>query len=187
MQSAGNLKKFYSKLIGQDDLYENLINNHNILEEDEKKELINFLSLNQTNTKETLLYKYNDDQFGYYLAGFIDADGSFIVLIINLKGLLSKDLQFKENKTGEVRLKLKISQKFLEILQGAYKEFGGYLAQTKRGEWEYDSTNFQVASKLIEYIKWRDCFRLVLKKEHLTEEGVMKIVSLKTSIEKIRS
>jgi hypothetical protein len=36
MQSAGNLKKFYSKSIDKDKFYDYLINNHKILEEHEK-------------------------------------------------------------------------------------------------------------------------------------------------------
>jgi len=84
------------------------------------------------------------------LSGFVDADGCFLVLIRNLKGILSSDKSTLFSKrTGEVKLKLKISQKEGEILQGIYKEFGGYLAKTKRGEWEYDSTSFVVALKLI--------------------------------------
>ena len=137
----------------------------------------------------------------YWLSGFVDADGCFLVLIRNLIGLMSQDLSLKKKRTGEVRLKLKISQKKGEVLESIHKEFGGYLAKAKRGEWEYDSTSFTVALKLIEYfdkyslistkyieyLLWRDCYRIVQRKEHLTKEGLDKIVKLKLSIERFRS
>lgn len=304
MQSAGNLKNFYSKLIDKENFYEDLINNHKILEEHEKIGLLNYLSFHQKNMKEFLLN--NDEQFGYYLAGliegdgcfernrlticyhekdiaaahwlnkrigfgkvapikgkravgyyltgyeglnkvinlingkfltdskinqmiqykyyskygveiqpknpspdlknnywlsgFADADGSFIVSIRNLKGLLSKDLQPIKKRTGEVRLKFKIAQKDGEILQEIHKEFGGYLAKTTRGEWEFDSTSFKVADKLIEYLdkyslistkyieylKWRDVYRIIQRKEHLTERGISKILKIKNSLENFK-
>lgn len=64
MQSAGNLISFY----------EDLIKKNKILEEDEKKELLEFLFLHHQD-KDTLLN--NDVQFGYYLAGLIEGDGCF--------------------------------------------------------------------------------------------------------------
>lgn len=127
----------------------------------------------------------------YWLSGFMDADGSFLIYI----------LKRPKKRYPETRLKIKIAQKENDILQEIYNTFSGYLAHTKRGEWQYDSISYQVASefiqyfdsfslvstKYIEYIQWRDCYRLVLKKEHLSENGLIKIQKLKDSIERFRS
>jgi len=69
MLSAGNLKK------DEKSQYVDLIKNHKILEEDEKKELLENLSEHLNFTKKTLLK--DDVQFGYYLAGLIEGDGCF--------------------------------------------------------------------------------------------------------------
>ena len=87
----------------------------------------------------------------------------------------------KKHKILE-EVKLKIAQKEGDVLLSVYNTFGGYLAKTKRGEWEYDSTSFTVAENLIEYLKWRDCYRIIQKNEHFTEKGLNKIIVLKKFI-----
>lgn len=130
----------------------------------------------------------------YYLAGFFDADGC---LLISLRKRIIKN----GTEYTTVLTKLKIALKYKNLLNLIKIEFGGYLGQATRGEWSYESTNFKTAyefisyldkyslisTKYIEYIKWRDCYRIIQKKEHLTEQGLEKIKKLKKDIEKIRS
>ena len=41
--------------------------------------------------------------------------------------------------------------------------------------------------KFIEYLKWRDCYRIIQRKEYMTEKGLDKIVKLKISLLEITS
>lgn len=130
----------------------------------------------------------------YFLAGFFDADGC---LLISIKKRVRKN----GNEHTTILTKLKIALKSADFLDFIKIEFGGYLGQATRGEWCYESSSFKVAyefikyfdkyslvsTKYIEYLKWRDCYRIVQKKEHLTEQGLEKIKKLKKDIDKIRS
>lgn len=74
----------------------------------------------------------------WWLAGFIDADGSFQIKIIN-----------RENRNKpEIRLNLQIDAKKDQILKIIHKEFGGYLGyRSKNDIYYYLSINYNVAAK----------------------------------------
>ena len=125
----------------------------------------------------------------YWLAGFTDADGSFVITLIN-----STTHKLKMN----VRLEFKIKQKKNKILEIIKQTFGGHIYYLKSEELFYYNSisfksaksvisyfdNFQlISSKWINYLKWRKIYRIIQRKEHLTIEGLNKIKKIKGSSE----
>lgn len=124
----------------------------------------------------------------HWLAGFSDADGSFQVKTINRKG----------RKFGyEIRLNYQIDQKNNFILEQIKEALGGSIGYRKnQGTFYYSSVSFGSAKKVINYfdhfnllsskhvnyIKWRNVYRLIQRKEHLTQNGIEKILKIKSSM-----
>nr|QCQ69109.1 LAGLIDADG endonuclease [Powellomyces hirtus] len=123
----------------------------------------------------------------HWLAGFIDADGSLQVKVFN-RG---------NRKNPEIRLNLQIDQASCYILDLIFKELGGFLGyRASQDTYYYGSTSFGVAFKLImylrnyhllsykyvNYIKWYKIYLLIQNKEHLTPEGINKIIAYKESM-----
>jgi len=80
----------------------------------------------------------------YWLAGFIDADGSFQIKVLNRVNRL----------LPEIRLVLQIEQKLPQILELIKTEFGGYMGYRKvLDTYYYHSVNFKVAYKFIIYLR----------------------------------
>ena len=130
------------------------------------------------------------DLDNHWLAGFIDADGSFQIKVLN-----------RITPSGitrtEIRLKLQIDQKDSLLLDLIKNKFGGYLGYRKtQNTYYYETTSFGSArkvinylnnyhllsSKHINYLKWRKVYLLVQEKKHLTPEGQTKIIKLKSSM-----
>lgn len=123
----------------------------------------------------------------YWLAGFCDADGSFQVKII-----------YREvRKLPEIRLSLQIDQKKNYILEKILEEFGGSIGYRKKTDtFYYSSVSYGVAYKFISYfrnyhlisykyvnyLKWCKVYSYIEIKEHLTNEGVNKIINQKKSM-----
>lgn len=120
-----------------------------------------------------------------WLTGFVDANGSFKIKILNRKN----------RKKSEIRLAQQIDQKFITILEVIKKEFGGSIGYRKKQDtYYYSSVNFGVAKKYIDYfqkyhlqsykyinfLKWRKVYIQVEKRLHITEEGIKKIKKLKS-------
>lgn len=124
----------------------------------------------------------------YWLAGFSDADASFQVKTLNRNG----------RKLGyEMRLNYQLDQKKNFILEQIKEVFGGSIGHSKSQEtYYYSSVSFGSAKKVvnyfdhfnllsskhINYLKWRDVYRLVQRKEHLTQNGINKILKIKSSM-----
>lgn len=139
--------------------------------------------------KENLNFKMNDsnDLSNHWIAGFSDADASFQVKIIN-----------RENKPRpEIRLNYQIDQKDNHLLLLIREFFGGNIGyRSSQDTYYYGSTSFGSAKKVINYfnrfhlqsskhisyLKWRKVYLLIQSKDHLTEEGLNKIKSLKESM-----
>ena len=119
-----------------------------------------------------------------WLTGFTDGDGCFF---INIKR--SKTHKLKKC----VQLEYSIKQKDREILEKIKSYFGGniyyiikpniYLYKiTKKNELEnllkyFDEYNLM--SKYVEYIKYREIYRMMERGEHLTIKGLQKIEKIK--------
>lgn len=104
-----------------------LINNK-IKTDNKYNQIINYLLVNNTLVKQKFFSKYDKFNKGniydfnnHWLAGFIDADGSFQIKIVN-RCLRSRDISpdmpgYRLNRDKpEIRLKLQIAQKDIEIL-----------------------------------------------------------------------
>ena len=130
------------------------------------------------------------DLDNHWLAGFIDADGSFQIKIID---------RIKQNGEPrlEVRLSLQIDQKtrlFLDLIKG---KFGGNIGYRKKQDtYYYSSTSFGSAknvifyldnyhllsSKYLNYLKWRKVYILIQNKTHILPEGLDKIIKIKSTM-----
>lgn len=132
----------------------------------------------------------------YWLAGFADADGNFSIFLSK-----SKTHKFGKNCT----IPFRITQKHYELLikvQEAFK--GGILYQdtAKNGLlYRYSTTtfvravfvanyfdNFHIVNeyKWLRYTYWRKALLIIQNKEHLTENGLTKIQSLKDKMNKLQ-
>jgi hypothetical protein len=123
----------------------------------------------------------------YWLAGFSDADASFQV----------KTLNRKERNKPEIRLNYQLDQKNRFILDQLKEVFGGSIGHRKSQDtFYYSSVSFGSAKKVINYfdhynllsckhinfIKWRNVYRLIQERKHLTKNGVYKILKIKSSM-----
>lgn len=98
-----------------------------------------------------------------------------------------------------------ITQKDDTVLQIIKKYFGGNLYEFGNKNnttkiWRYNSASFKIvpnilkyfdefslySTKSIEYFKWRESYKIIEKRQHLTTEGLDKIQKFKFLIEKIR-
>ena len=133
---------------------------------------------------------YSTDIDNHWLAGFIDADGSFQIKTIN---------RIKKNGVPrlEVRLSLQIDKKkriFLDLIKG---KFGGNIGyREKQDTFYYSSTSFgsaanfikyldryhQLSSKYLNYLKWRKVYILIQNKLHLLPKGQDKIIKIKSTM-----
>ena len=123
----------------------------------------------------------------HWLAGFSDADASFQIKIIKR---ITRD-------KPEIRLNFQIDQKS-DLLLIMIKEYlGGNIGYRKSQDtYYYGSTNFGSAKRVIEYfdkyhlqsrkhisyLRWRKVYRLIQDKEHLTDKGLSKILTIKSLI-----
>ena len=124
----------------------------------------------------------------HWLAGFSDADGSFVIHLAKSKTHI---LGFS------VRLEFKIKQKTNELLELIKKTLGGNLYYLESEQvYYYNSTNFKSAklvvdyfdnfhlnsSKFLKYFKWRKVYRMIQRKEHLELQGLEKIRKLQKNL-----
>jgi len=129
---------------------------------------------------------------GNFVTGFLDAEGSFIVLVLRNKNL-------KLGWTVKTRFSISLHEKDLAVLELIKSYFGGVVNILKRGK---DSVQYTVASlhdltnniiphfinyplitqKKADFILFQRVVELMNSKEHLTKEGLEKIVSVKGSM-----
>lgn len=113
----------------------------------------------------------------FYLAGYFDTCGLFNIEI-----------------KPEIKLECKIEEKNIRVLEEIKKIFGGEIKDNKYGTISITQARYFIeyfdkyslcTLRFIEYIKWRDVYRILQRKEHLTKEGFDKILKLKSSISKL--
>lgn len=125
----------------------------------------------------------------HWLAGFTDGDGSFQVKIIKRN---------TRNKP-EIRLNYQIDQKKDLLLLKIKDYLGGNISYRKSQDtYYYGSTSFGSAKNVIQYfdtyhlqskkhisyLRWRKIYRLIQDKEHLTKNGLAKIIKIKNVLNK---
>lgn len=140
--------------------------------------------------KENLHLNTKSNLNNSWLAGFIDADGSFQIKLIDR-------VNPNSSTRTEVRLHVQIDQKTRLLLDLIKYNFGGNIGYRKTQDtYYYSSTSFGSArkfinyldiyhllsSKYLNYLKWRKGYILVQSKKHLTPEGQNKIRKLKLTM-----
>jgi len=130
-----------------------------------------------------------NDFNNHWLAGFSDANASFQIKII----------ERVTRKNKEIRLNYLVDQKEKDILVLIKDFFGGNIGYRQNQDtYYYGSTSFGSAKNIINYfdkfnlqskkhisyLRWRKVYRIIQKKEHLTERGINKIIKLKALINK---
>ena len=153
--------------------------------------IINQLTLNNFDKLFDLpiLPKANFNVFTtHWLAGFADASGSFVIDII----------KSKSHATGfNITLPFIIKQNSPDLLYFVCNGLGGKVFKFNDGLFIYSSISFKVAysvanyfdhfsllnpSKHLNYLKWRNVYRMVYRKEHLSADGLYTIRKLKGSL-----
>ena len=129
---------------------------------------------------------------GYYLAGFADGQGSFIVSV----------QKRQDYKTGwKISVCFNVSQKDRVILS-QFKRYlqCGSLRMREDGIWNYEVNNFRsIVENVIPFFEkfkflsskkkndfriFKQIVKLIKNNEHLTENGIQKILSLCTKLNK---
>ena len=140
--------------------------------------------------KEEFHLNTGSDTDNHWLAGFLDADGSFQIKTI-------KRINPNGSIRLEIRLNMQVDQKTQLLLDLIKDKFGGNIGYRKSQDtYYYSSTSFgsakkvikyldkyhMLSSKHINYLKWRKVYLLVQTKKHLTLEGQSRILKLKSSM-----
>jgi hypothetical protein len=129
-----------------------------------------------------------------WLSGFIDAEGCFNIVVVR-----RKDTKFLK-PTYRIRLRFTLDQKNDKILLESIRNLIGYgyvnLRSGTVNVFRYTLDSILSLLKLIKYLefyrlktkklnsfdKWLIVYFMVLKKEHLTDAGLIKIYSLKKEV-----
>ena len=135
----------------------------------------------------TLNIKVVPAHIGYYLAGFTDGEGSF-------------NVNFRDRgdyrQPWKISLCFNVSQRDKVILTLFKRHLRcGTLRSRKDGVWYYEVNNFTAiienvipffdrfgflsAKKKRDYAKFKQLANLILRGEHLTEEGIRKILEIR--------
>ena len=177
-----NVLKLINGKLRSDNRFNQVINN--ILNHNRYKDVSLNFTLNLTNN-------FNN----HWLAGFSDADASFQIKIIDRVTI---------NKP-EVRLNYQIDQKSDVLLMKIKDYLGGNIGYRKSQDsdsasasatYYFASTSFGSAKNVIEYfnkfnlqsrkhvsyLRWRKAYTLVQDREHLTDNGLIKIIKIKALI-----
>lgn len=149
--------------------------------------IMNHKRFAELNNKYPLEINNSNNLENHWLAGFSDADASFQIKIIN------------RNNKIEVRLNYQIDQKKKDLLVLIKNFIGGNIGyRANQDTYYYGSTSFgsaknvinyfnkyhMLSNKHVNYLKWRKAYILIQNKEHLTEEGIKKIIKLKNTMNK---
>ena len=142
------------------------------------------------NLKEKFNINISKDLDNHWLAGFLDADGSFQVKCL-------KRVKRSASTRLEIRLNMQVDQKTRLLLDLIKDKLGGNIGFRKsQNTYYYSSTNFGSAKKVINYLdkyhllsskylnflKWRKVYLLIQEKKHLTKEGQTRILKIKSTM-----
>lgn len=147
--------------------------------------------------KDELHLNTSSDLDNHWLAGFLDADGSFQIKTLVSSALGVASASPYGSRRVEIRLYVQIDQESRRLLDLIKDKFGGNIGYRKsQDSYYYSSTSFSSAKKFIwyldryhllsskhlNYLKWRKAYRLVQSQNHLTLEGQEKIKKLQSSM-----
>ena len=155
--------------------------------------LINGKFLTDVKIKEWKIHEWEKDYNFIILPTF---DPSLLQNNSFVAGYFDTCGKFKIEIEPQIKLESKIEGENLEIIEKIKIKFGGEVVNNK-----YSSTSLTQARyfieyfdkyslctiKYIEFIKWRDCYRILQRDEHTTEKGIEKLKNIKTSLEKLTS
>jgi hypothetical protein len=144
--------------------------------------------------KERMFINSVDPNFGYYIAGFVDGEGSFNV---------SVKKRDDYEKDWKITASFNISQKDRVILALIKKKLGcGTLRERKDGVVYYEVTNirtlyeriipffcrfgFLSASKKRNFSIFKKIVEMMYRKEHLNESGLREVLELREQLNKGR-
>lgn len=130
----------------------------------------------------------------WFITGLIDAEGSFMVRI-------RKNSKYRTGWTVVAIFSIVLDKKDLPLLEGIKSHFGGLgsIKSNGKGTFSYRIESSEqisnvilpyfnkyplITQKLGDYLLFRQVVELMNNKEHLTYEGLNKIVSIKASINK---
>lgn len=169
-----NVLNLINGKLRSDNRFNQVINN--ILNHDRYKDLTFNFSMNLT-----------DNFNNHWLAGFSDADASFQIKIVDR---VARD-------KPEIRLNYQIDHKSDVLLMKIKNYIGGNIGYSKAQDtYYYGSTSFGSAKNVIEYfnkfnlqsrkhvsyLRWRKVYMLIQNREHLTDNGLSKILKIKALI-----
>ena len=128
----------------------------------------------------------------WFITGFVDAEGSFIISIY-------KDIKSKLKWRVSAYFSIHIHKKDLPLLELIQKTLGiGIVRKNNENtvlfrvsdvkELQIIISHFKnyplISAKYLDFLLFEQCLKLIKEKAHLTEEGLLKIVSLKANLNK---
>lgn len=130
----------------------------------------------------------------WIIAGFVDAEGSFMVRV-------RKNSKYRTGWLVVALFSIALDKKDLFLLEDIKSYFGGLGSIKKSGQGTFSyriESSVQlsdiilphfneyslITQKVGDYLLFKDVVKMLLNKEHLTTEGLYKIVSIKASINK---
>jgi hypothetical protein len=128
----------------------------------------------------------------FFITGFTDAEGCFHIGI-------SKHNRFKQGYSVEAVFKIHLDQKDLALLKMIQSYFGvGNIYKLAKGSIQYQVSSVKelgvildhfdkyllITKKRGDYLLFKQAFNLIQNKEHLTPEGLRKLVAIKASMNK---
>ena len=165
--------------------------NNNVLKISSSK-----FSLLSQSTKKRLFSSYsssNNNINPYFITGLVDGEGSFTIKIVPNKKL---KLGYQIQPIFQLNMHIRDSNLLL-LMKKFYGDRGFIYENSKLNTVEYRLAKFEdllniviphfnnyplQTSKLIDYELWKECLILMAKKEHLTDLGLEKIISIKGAI-----
>jgi hypothetical protein len=130
-----------------------------------------------------------------FITGFSDAEASFLIII-------KRSLNHKLGWRATAKFRIELHKKDLELLnfiQSYFKGIGqvGVISTRKLAYFPGEVTKLDdlvniiiphfdkyplQSAKSIDYLLWKQCISLMVTKEHLTQCGLEKIISIKSAI-----
>lgn len=126
----------------------------------------------------------------WYTTGFIDGEGCFHLAA-------NKHKRFKHGYSLGVLFKIHLHSRDLALLEKIKNHFGvGHIYKLKTGSVQYQVTSINelnviinhldkyplVTSKRADYLLFKQGVKLIQNKEHLTQEGLIKFLAIKASM-----